>query len=236
MKKDYITNPTLFGKPEIIGFGSDDFYVKEIAKQKSKDTIIKNHYSKKVYNGTYIHLGIYLNNNFVGVLQYGYAMNPASGGSVVKGTEMNQYLELNRMWLDDKAPRNSESMALSYSIKYIRGKFPNIKWIQSFADERCGGFGIVYQAANFDYFGEHTSTFWELGDIVYHNTSMTVSKESKRYKNNVGGCMYLQTNKENAIKHDLRQFRYIFFIDKRWKKKCLLKEQPYPKHYADVSN
>jgi len=234
MKKYYITNPTLFGKPEIIGFGSSEFYVKEIAKKKSKDTIIKNHYSKKVYNGTYIHLGIYLNNEFVGVLQYGYAMNPASCGSVVKGTEMNQYLELNRMWLDDKAPRNSESMALSYSIKYIKGKYPNIKWIQSFADERCGGFGIVYQAANFDYFGEHTSTFWELGDIVYHNTSMTVSKESKRYKNNVGGCMDLQTNKENAIKHDLRQFRYIFFIDKRWKKKCLLKEQPYPKHYADV--
>lgn len=233
MKKDYITNQVLFGKPEIIGFGSYGFYVKEIAKRKSRDTIIKNHYSKKVYNGTYIHLGIYLNNEFVGVLQYGYAMNPASGGSVVKDTEMNNYLELNRMWLDDKAPRNSESMALSYSIKYIKGKYPNIKWIQSFADERCGGFGIVYQAANFDYFGEHTSTFWELGDIVYHNTSMTVSKESKRYKNNVGGCMYLQTNKENAIKHDLRQFRYIFFIDKRWKKKCLLKEKPYPKHYAE---
>ena len=52
------------------------------------------------------------------------------------------------MWLDDKAKRNSESMAVSYSFKYLRGKFPKVKWVQSFADERCGGFGIVYQACS----------------------------------------------------------------------------------------
>jgi len=46
-KKQYIINPTLFGQAEVIGFGSDSFYIKEIAKQKSKDIIIKNHYSHK---------------------------------------------------------------------------------------------------------------------------------------------------------------------------------------------
>jgi len=34
MKKDYITNPTLFGKPEIIGFGSMDFHIKEVEEKK----------------------------------------------------------------------------------------------------------------------------------------------------------------------------------------------------------
>ena len=38
---------------------------------------------------------------------------------------------------------------------------------------------------------------------------MTVSKKSTRYKNNVGGCQYLLLHRENAIKHDLMQFRYI---------------------------
>jgi hypothetical protein len=38
---------------------------------------------------------------------------------------------------------------ISYAVRYIRSKFNKIKWIQSFADERCGGFGIVYQGANF---------------------------------------------------------------------------------------
>ena len=139
----------MFGHKEIVGYGSNDFYVKEIDKKLAKETIIKNHYSNKVYNGTYINLGVFIKEEFLGVLQYGYAMNPASCASVVKGTNMNQYLELNRMWLNDKAKRNSESMAISYSIKYIKGKFKTIKWIQSFADERCGGLGIVYQACSF---------------------------------------------------------------------------------------
>jgi|TARA_B110000908_G_scaffold133427_1_gene157373 hypothetical protein len=227
----YSAQIPMFGHKDIIGYGTDEFCVKEIEKDVANKIIIDNHYSKKVYNATYIHLGVFIKSKLLGVLQYGYAMNPASCGSVVKGTEMNQYLELNRMWLDDMAKKNSESMAISYSIKYIKGKLKTIKWIQSFADERCGGLGIVYQACSFRYYGEHTSSFWELENTMYHNTSMTVSKKSERYKNNVGGCRYLQTNKEEATKHDLRQFRYIKFLDKSWVKKCNHKEQPYLKHY-----
>jgi len=227
----YSAQIPMFGHKDIIGYGTDEFYVIEIEKDVANKIIIDNHYSKKVYNATYIHLGVFIKSKLLGVLQYGYAMNPASCGSVVKGTEMNQYLELNRMWLDDMAKKNSESMAISYSIKYIKGKLKTIKWIQSFADERCGGLGIVYQACSFRYYGEHTSSFWELENTMYHNTSMTVSKKSERYKNNVGGCRYLQTNKEEATKHDLRQFRYIKFLDKSWVKKCNHKEQPYLKHY-----
>ena len=227
----YSAQIPMFGHKDIIGYGTDEFYVIEIEKDVANKIIIDNHYSKKVYNATYIHLGVFIKSKLLGVLQYGYAMNPASCGSVVKGTEMNQYLELNRMWLDDMAKKNSESMAISYSIKYIKGKLKTIKWIQSFADERCGGLGIVYQACSFRYYGEHTSSFWEFENTMYHNTSMTVSKKSERYKNNVGGCRYLQTNKEEATKHDLRQFRYIKFLDKSWVKKCNHKEQPYLKHY-----
>lgn len=234
IKKQYIYSEqsSLWGNPECIGYGSENFYIKEIDRKLANDIIVKNHYSKKTYNGTYINLGLFLNDKILGCLQYGYAMNPASCGSVVSNTEMNEYLELNRMWLSDEIDiKYPESQAISMSISYIKKKYPKIKWIQSFADERCGGFGIVYQACSFNYYGEHTSTFWELDNIVYHNTSMTVSKKSQRYKNNVGGCQYLQINKEKAIQHDLRQFRYIKFLDQREKKKCLLKEQPYPKHY-----
>jgi len=226
MKKIMYNNQnTLFGSRKIIGFGSDNWHVKEINRNLANDLIVKNHYSKKYYNATYIHLGVFIKNQLLGVLQYGYAMNPASCGSVVKDTQMDQYLELNRMWLDDKAERNSESKAISYSIKYIKSKFPKVKWIQSFADERCGCFGIVYQAASFDFYGEHISKFWTLNGEVYHNSLMTRNpKLSKSAK-------MLQANKDKATSEELRQFRYIKFLDMRWKKKCLLKEKPYLKYY-----
>lgn len=231
--KDYIFDNqlVLFGERDVIGFGDDNFKVIEMDRKKANEIIIKNHYSHKIYNATYIHLGVWVENELLGVLQYGYAMNPASQASVVADTKIDEYLELNRMWLDDKLPRNSESKAISYSIKYIKRKFKGkIKWIQSFADERCGGFGIVYQACNFNYYGEHTSDFWEFDGVVYHNIQMTVLEGTKRYSEEVER---LQKNKDKAKKLSLRQFRYLFFIDKRYKEKCLLKEKDYPKHYLE---
>lgn len=214
------------GGGQAIGFGCEDFFVQEIDRKIANKIIIQNHYSHKIYSATYIHLGVYMFKELVGILQFGYAMNPASQNSVVANTAIDEYLELNRMWIDDKAPRNSESKAISYAIKYIKKKFNGkIKWIQSFADERCGGYGIVYQACNFKYYGEHKSDFWELDGVVYHNSLMTRNpKLSKSAKT-------LQDGKDKAIKSTLRQFRYLYFIDKRKEKDCCLKELPYLKHY-----
>ena len=231
-KKKYIYSDqsSLWGDPELLGFGNENFYIKEVDRNLANDIIVKNHYSKKFYNATYIHLGLFYNDVLMGVLQYGYAMNPASCGSVVKGTKKDEYLELNRMWLSDDLDnyiKYAESQAISMSLKYIRRKYPKIKWIQSFADERCGGYGIVYQACSFSYYGEHESVFWELDGEVYHNSLMTrnpnLSKSAKR----------LQDNKENAKSYSLRQFRYIKFLDQREKKNCLLQEQQYLKHYKN---
>ena len=224
----YSDQSSMFGKRDILGFGTNDFYIKEIERDKANKIIIKKHYSKKVYSATYINLGVYMASKLVGILQYGYAMNPASCGSVVEGTEMDQYLELNRMWIDDIAPRNSESTAISYSIKYIKNRYPKIKWIQSFADERCGGLGIVYQACSFNYYGEHTSLFLTLDNKIYHKRLMT--RDPKLSKS----AAFIQANKERATSQELRQFRYIKFIDQSWKKKCLHKEKPYPKHYLEA--
>ena len=217
----------MFGHKDIIGYGTKDFQVKEIEKDLARETIIKNHYSKKCYNGTYVNLGVFIKGEFLGVLQYGYAMNPASGGSLVTGTEMNQYLELNRMWIADDVGDYPESKAISYSVKYIKGKLKTIKWIQSFADERCGGLGVVYQACSFRFYGEHISSFWELDGETFHNSIKTSEKAGKR------GFRLLNDpkNKDRVIQHTLRQFRYIKFLDKSWIKKCTKKEQPYLKHY-----
>ncbi len=217
----------LFGKPEIIGYGTDIFNIKKIERDKANEVIIKNHYSHKFYSASYIHLGVFANSELMGVLQFGYAMNPASQGGVVSGTNQDEYLELNRMWLDDKLPRNGESLCISYAIKYIKKVYPKIKWIQSFADERCRCFGVVYQAANFYYIGEHNNVFWELDGVVYHNIQMTVAPGTKRYS---GEPKKLQENKNRAIKMDLRQFRYIYFIDKKAIKNLQFKILPYPKH------
>ncbi len=233
-KKDYIFSDQLsmIGGREIIGFGSTDFYIKEMDKSVSNEIIIKNHYSHKVagFATTYIYLGIYINGELLGTLQYGFAMNPASAKNIVKDTGIYEHLELNRMWIDDKAGRNTESMALSYSIKYIKGKHKKIQWIQSFADERCGGLGIVYQAANFRYYGEHTSDFYSLDGEYVHKIALTHHADKRPLYEKI------RARKDELQKESLRQFRYIYFIHQRRIKDCLLKEMPYPKHYIEKPN
>ena len=161
--------PPLAGPPGYImgetgpqGFGTADYFVAQIPCATAREIIRRKHYSHSVVNNSYVNLGVFLEGAIVGVLQWGYALNPARAGKVVANTTQGQYLELNRMWLSDDAPRNSESRAISYSLKYIRRACPSVAWVQSFADERCQGLGVVYQACSFLYLGSHTSPFYEL--------------------------------------------------------------------------
>lgn len=205
MKGYTVEQDTLFGHATPIAYGSNEFCVRDIPREKANAMIISNHYSGKIYNLSEHHHGVYIDGTLVGCLQWGPGMNPSSGESVVRGTKQGEWLELNRMWLSDKAPRNSESMAVSYSIKLLRKQRPEVKWLQSFADERCGCLGVVYQACSFLYLGEHTSIFWELDGEFYHNISATVRGEELKKRK---GAAFLQANIERAKKHEFRQFRY----------------------------
>jgi hypothetical protein len=222
----YLFDPQadLFGRREAIGFGESSFYVRLIDKDLANRIVIANHYSKRIYLASTLHLGVIVDGALAGVLQYGFAMNPASADSVVAGTTMAEYLELNRMWLADAAPRNSESRALAFSIRLIRRIRPAVKWIQSFADERCGLFGTVYQAAGFTYHGEHAGIFWELDGEFFHNSLMTNGKTATSPR-----AARLIANRDRAVRHDLRQFRYLRFLQRRFARACRYPPLPYPK-------
>lgn len=225
----YSPQASLWGGPEVVGFGSDAFQVREMPRDKACEIVRANHYSKTIYSASRIHLGVYAP-ELLGVLQFGAAMNPASQASVVSETGQDEYLELNRMWLDDALPRNSESKAIAYAMTYIKRKDARIQWVQSFADERCGRHGVVYQAANFIYCGEHTSTFWEYDGKVYHNSILTDGRQSETPSGRL-----LRENRAALIPHKLRQFRYLYFIKRAAKKRLLLRQMPYPKHASEGS-
>lgn len=90
-----------------VGFGKRGYYVAAIPAQKARETILRHHYSQSIVNNSYIHLGAFYRDNFAGVLQFGYALNPACAGKIVEGTVQGEYLELNRMWLADVCPRTA---------------------------------------------------------------------------------------------------------------------------------
>ena len=71
-------------------------------------------------------------------------MNKQKIIGLVEGTGWNVFLELNRMAFDSVLPRNSESRALSISLRLIRKYAPQVKWVLSFADACSCGDGTIY--------------------------------------------------------------------------------------------
>ena len=221
---EYTAQMSMFGRRAVVGYVGKMCAVRVVGRDVANRVIIDNHYSGRIYTGSILHLGVYVGGRFVGVLQWGRAMNPASGASIVEGATIDQWLELNRMWIDDSAPRNTESSAIAASVKLIRRLYPQVAFLQSFADERCGGLGVVYQAASFGFYGEHVATFWELDGEWFHNTLAT-AKNGKQGKRGD----YLQANIGRAIQHNLRQFRYLRFLKPWARRNCRLSMKPYPK-------
>lgn len=207
----------------IAGFGNRHLFVAQIPRKDAIEIITKHHYSHRIVNNSYIHMGVFMNGDLVGCMQFGYLLNPRAMRKIVAGTEIGEYLELNRMWLSDVAPKNSESQAISYAFKYIKRVCPMVKWVQSFADERCGRLGVVYQASNFLYLGYHLTSFFELDGETYHEMLLTCYKKGGNRAN------YLRANLHRAVKHTLRQFRYIYFIKPKYRKYLNFEVYPYPK-------
>lgn len=211
----------------IAGFGCRCLFVVQIPRNKAAEMIIQHHYSHRIVNNSYVHLGVFFNGELIGCLQFGYMLTPRAMKRIVAGTEIGEYLELNRMWLSDIAPKNTESHVISYAFKYIKRVCPMVKWVQSFADERCGRLGVVYQASNFLYLGYHLTSFFELDGETYHEMLLTCYKKGGRR------AEYLRANLYRAIKHTLRQFRYIYFIKQKCRKGLNYEVYPYPKPGQD---
>lgn len=214
----------------VAGFGARDFYVASIPAAVARELVTRHHYSHRVVNNSYVHLGVYYRRNLAGVLSFGYALQPARAGKVVEGTGTTEYLELNRMWLADVCPRNSETMAIAYSFRYIRQVMPWVAWVQSFADERCGRWGVVYQAANFLYVGSHKSQFLFLDCDYYHDLLVTAHRTSG------GRSKVIREGLDRALRLTFRQFRYVFFLRPGWRKRLRLPVLPYPKPEIDGQN
>ena len=56
----------------------------------------------------------------LGVLQFGPLANPRCHAHIVAVSLFEECRELNRMWLSDKAQRNSESRAISLCMRLMR--------------------------------------------------------------------------------------------------------------------
>src|SRR5687767_14681539 len=125
MTRDWILGDgDLFGHRPVVGFGDGEVAVRVIPKDTADRWIREGHYSRSVVWSSNEHFGVYVDGMLSGAMQFGPAMNPASGAAVVEGTEPDQWCELNRLWLADEKPANTTSRAVAFGLKLLRERRP----------------------------------------------------------------------------------------------------------------
>lgn len=224
------TAPDLFGQCRAVGVEwADGLRVSEIQKAQADEIIREGHYSHSVVWSSSKHFGVFVRGRLIGALQYGPAMNPRSGDKIVAGTTVDTFLELNRMWLALVKPPNTASRAISGSLRLLRKWTPALEWVQSFADERCGKLGAVYQACSFLYLGSHEATFYEIEGQWFHKSILNRPEYDKRGWWRGPKATWFNANKDRATQYSFRQFRYVRLLRPSLRSKLLLPVMPYPK-------
>jgi len=198
------------------------------------------HYSGKVVNNSTLHFGAFLDGGLHGVMSFGPSMDKSKLIKLVEGTKWSNFLELNRMAFDEYLPRNSESFCLGKAFRLIKRNAPQVKWVISFADGCSCGDGTIYRASNFILTGIKKNTDMLLlpsGEKV-HKLSLHTSINKPRPE--LGGKTFFDVTKGRYdIKTYLKvsgaqvlegyQLRYIYFIDKEWRRRLTVPEIPFSK-------
>lgn len=117
--------------------------VQPIASREAEPWLLEKHYAKRVPQVSYA-FGLYIENRMRGVITFGVPAN--KNLNLIAGQPA---IELNRLCVDDDAPRNSSSFLVARSLKLI----PSPMCVISYADCGQGHVGYVYQATNWLYTG-----------------------------------------------------------------------------------
>lgn len=126
-----------------------DLIVRPIPVWMAKDCVRRWHYSGKSCNNSQVNLGVFMGQRLLGAMQFGPSIDKRRMLSIVEGSTMTSFLELNRMAFSDELPKNSESRALAVALRMIRKHQPGIEWVVSFADATQCGDGAIYRACGF---------------------------------------------------------------------------------------
>lgn len=203
-----------------------EIIIKVIPSKIANEFVKKHHYSGKIVPNSQLHFGAFLDGNLHGVLSYGCSMDKRKTLGLVKGTEWNDFLELNRMAFDEYLPRNSESFCIGKTIKMIKKNAPNIKWIISFADGTQCGDGTIYRASNFVLTGIKKNK-----QIIEFPNGERIARKTLDNKNNMVGSRYGSSliKERGGVFLDGYQLRYIYFIDKSYINKLTVPIIPFSK-------
>ena len=191
------------------------YEIKQITYKQAMDVVVKNHYLHRKAPCS-IAFGLFLNDELKGVICYGTPSSAPLRKGIAGEENINNVIELTRLWIDDSVPKNGESFLIGNTLKKS-GK----EIVVSYADTEQNHLGIVYQATNFYYTGLSAKrTNWTIEGIDKHCQTIADKYTSKEIREMYG--------EKFSLKPRSRKHRYVFINAKKQRKKQLLSQLKYP--------
>ena len=208
------------------------YFVRSINSSETHEWFLKKHYAKRLPSTSYA-FGIYEEKNLIGVCSYGRPMSPALVKGSFNGMYQDNFLELNRLVIDEGSKKNVLSFFVSQTLK----KLPSPNVVVSYADTSQNHHGYIYQATNWIYTGLSAKRpDYKIKGLEHlHSASITDSLGRTDKKDIKQVQLLRQKYGEDFYMVDRpRKHRYFYFIGNKKQKKEMRKNlayqiEPYPK-------
>lgn len=170
------------------------------------------HYSHVVPAGKLVRIGVWEDEQFIGVVIFSRGANNNIGKPY--GLKQTEICELTRVALrNHQAP---VSRIVSIAIRMLRNQSPEIKLIVSYADEQQQQHvGSIYQAMNWLYVGSSQAQ----QEVIYNGVLM-----HKRTANSLYGTIKGMDKSAILWKH-----KYLYPLDNAMRQQIEPLRKPYPK-------
>ena len=198
----------------------------DLDKRKATEMVIEHHYLHRKCPISWC-WGIIMAGLLVGVLTIGKPCSWSTAQGVCGKDRAYDVFELNRLWVRDDLPANTESKFIGWCLRQIRKTRPNIILV-SYADSTRGHVGYVYQASNWSYVGQSIP----FKDITFKGVSdyRSIPKTQRGAKI---GNKRAWANSPDVIRVPRSQkHRYVWFANPDDRRLLRWKSQPYPKSAA----
>jgi len=167
--------------------------------------------------------GLFKGYRLIGVCTFGQPPSPSLCKGLAGVENKHRVLELNRLWIMDETPKNTESWFVSRCLKQLRQLAPERYYIISYSDISQGHEGIIYRALSFLYLGlsdKHNK--WIVEGTTYHSKSLA----------NMGSKKFLMEKFGDRFKivDRPRKHRYLFVNRKGNIRKKAIKAVKYKIH------
>lgn len=190
------------------------------------------HYSKTIPVGKAVHVGVWEDDRFKGVIIFTAGSGRATDGSRFGLRKHSDIAELQRVALTDHQTPVSRMIAIA--VMLLRKQSPNLKMLVAYADPFHGHHGGIYQASGWTYIGKSRETVYyrDQDGRLYHPRTVSPS----------GVTVHFGKAHQNRVDFDTLEtvkvpgkYTYVFPLDPTLQPVISEMAKPYPKRAKDSS-